>query len=169
MDTAYRDRCIRRLYEQCHLSQQTIAEVFELTQGRVSQICRPPAETSVAEPKKRRGAPPKLTPEQQQAIRGLVEKGPEAFGFEGGVWTRQRLAEVIAETFGVSYEVSSIGLLLKKTASVDKSPSGATLDKIPKRWRTGGPTAYPPAENRPNEKTASRSTSMSPPVTSFPT
>lgn len=97
----------------------------------------------------------------------MVEQGPEAFGFEGGVWTRQRLAEVIAETFGVSYEVSSIGSLLKKIASADKSPSGATLDSLLKRWRTGGPTAYPPAEPRPNEKTALRSTSMSPPVTSF--
>lgn len=169
MDPAYRDRCIRRLYEQCHLSQQTMAEVFELTQGRVSQSCRPPAEASVAEPKKRRGAPPTLTPEQQPAIRGLVEKGPEAFGFEGRVWTRQRLAEVIAETVGVSYEVSSIGLLLKKIALADKNPSGATLDRTPKRWRTGMPPAGPPFENRPNEKTASRSTSMSPPVTSFRT
>lgn len=154
MDTTYRDRCIRRLSEQCHLSQQTMAEVFELTQGRVSQICHPPAEASVTEPKKRRGAPPKLTPEQQQAIRGLVEKGPEAFGFEGGVWTRQRLAEVIAETFGVSYEVSSIGLLLKKPPQPTKtqaarrstaSSSGGALASPPlTRQPSPGPTRKPP-------------------------
>jgi len=65
--------------------------------------------------------PCKLTPEQQSAIPGLVEKGPEAFGFAGGVWTRQRLAEVIAETFGVGHKVSSIGLLLKKSPQPAKT------------------------------------------------
>lgn len=96
--------------------------------------------------------PCKLTPEQQSAIPGLVEKGPEAFGFAGGVWTRQRLAEVIAETFEVGHKVSSIGLLLKKIASAGKNPSGVTLDSLLKRWRTSGTTAYPPVEPRPNKE-----------------
>src|SRR6478672_682378 len=38
--------------------------------------------------------------------------GPEAYGFRGQVWTRSRVARVIAEEFGVRYHPGHVSRLL---------------------------------------------------------
>lgn len=43
----------------------------------------------------------------------LLKRGPEAFGFRGDVWTRERVATVIRREFGVSYHPGHVGRLLK--------------------------------------------------------
>src|SRR6266699_4518307 len=49
------------------------------------------------------GMAPRLSTEQKAQIPGLLAKGAEAYGFRGDVWTANRVAEVIARTFGVRY------------------------------------------------------------------
>jgi transposase len=41
-----------------------------------------------------------------------VERGPEAYGFCGQVWTCQRVAEVIRRRFGVAYHPAHVSRLL---------------------------------------------------------
>ncbi len=62
-----------------------------------------------------------MTTEPRAQLPDLFSKGAEHYGFEGEVWTRLRVGEVIKPHFGVHYEVSTIGLLLK--------PLGFTLQK----------------------------------------
>lgn len=43
-----------------------------------------------------------------------LNKGAEYHGFSGAICTRPRINEVIKKTFGVSYDPSQIGRILKK-------------------------------------------------------
>jgi len=45
----------------------------------------------------------RLTAGQQAQIPGLLERGAEAYGFRGDVWTATRVAEEIKQRFGVRY------------------------------------------------------------------
>jgi len=42
------------------------------------------------------GAPPRLMAEQRARIPDLPERGSEAYGFRGDVWTRERVGQVIS-------------------------------------------------------------------------
>lgn len=57
---------------------------------------------------------PKLSPEQQAELARLVEAGPQASGFESGVWTGPMVGQVIREVFGVSYHNHHIPVLLHR-------------------------------------------------------
>ncbi len=58
------------------------------------------------------GAPRRLATEQLARLPELLQRGPEAYGFRGHVWTRKRVAEVIRVTFGVVYHPTHVGRLL---------------------------------------------------------
>ena len=38
--------------------------------------------------------------------------GPQAAGFDSALWTCRRVAQVIEQTFGVSYQTDQVGRLL---------------------------------------------------------
>ena len=52
--------------------------------------------------------------EQLDELTTELTKGAEHHGFSGQVWTRLRINGVIDKLFGVSYDPSQIGRLLKK-------------------------------------------------------
>ncbi|MBX2891716.1 MAG: winged helix-turn-helix domain-containing protein [Saprospiraceae bacterium] len=59
-------------------------------------------------------------------LRRLVEelnKGCTAQGFEGEIWTRGRVGVVIERLFGVKYDPSHVGRLLKKVGWSLQRPS----------------------------------------------
>jgi transposase len=58
------------------------------------------------------GRPPKLTPEQRAQLPSLLDRGAEAYGFRGQVWTGKRVGEVIRRPCGVRYDPSPVGRLL---------------------------------------------------------
>ena len=51
-----------------------------------------------------------------------MQRGAEAFGFRGQVWTRARVAVVIRFEFGVSYHTVYVGRLLKAIRSSPQKP-----------------------------------------------
>ena len=59
------------------------------------------------------GGLPKLSGTQLAQLPGLLARGPSVFGFSGGIWTRRRIAQVIQREFGVSYDPSQVGRILK--------------------------------------------------------
>ncbi len=59
------------------------------------------------------GAPARLTCEQLTQLPKLLSRGAEAFGFLGDIWTQPRVTEVIKREFGVSYDPSQVGRILK--------------------------------------------------------
>lgn len=95
---------------------QEIADALGVTKGAVSQwLQRARAKGLEAlRDRKRPGRQPYLSAEQQARLPGLLERGAEAFGFRGNVWTQPRVAEVIRQEFGVRYHPSQVGRILKR-------------------------------------------------------
>lgn len=70
------------------------------------------------------GHPPRLKPEATERLPELLAKGPQAYGFQGHVWTRRRVTEVVRRHFGVSYSRWQIGQILHR---LHWSPQKPTL------------------------------------------
>jgi transposase len=59
------------------------------------------------------GATPRLSLEQRSQLLELLAQGAEALGFQGDVWTQPRVATLIRDWFGVLYDPSQVGRILK--------------------------------------------------------
>jgi transposase len=68
------------------------------------------------------GRPPELSLQQRQWIPELLWHGAEAYGFRGSAWTCGRIAKVIQEEFGVSYDKSHVSRLLKQLRWTPQMP-----------------------------------------------
>ena len=114
-ETTYRNQCIVALYESGKLTQQEIAKVFQVSHGLVSPIdARYRTQGDVGLTRTfAPGASTKLTAAQREQLGPLLDQGAVAHGFEGARWTRKRVRHLIEHTFGVTYDVSSIGRLLR--------------------------------------------------------
>lgn len=58
------------------------------------------------------GKPPRLTEKQRGKLKEAVLKGPEANGFDSGVWTAPMLVEWIWKKFHVRYSASQVRRIL---------------------------------------------------------
>src|SRR5215204_2492897 len=83
-------------------SQQRIAEALGVSKGAVSQWMKRARHGGVQALKRQPapGAPPRLSEEQRARVPELLERGAEAHGFRGEVWTCERVAIVIRKEFG---------------------------------------------------------------------
>ena len=95
--------------------QRQIAEALGVSEGAVSQWIARAREGGVEALRRRPppGASRRLSPEQLTRLPALLQRGAEAFGFRGQVWTRARVAVVIRVEFGISYHPVHVGRLLK--------------------------------------------------------
>ena len=109
-----RRRCVE--LKEIGWKQKDIALALGLTEGWVSQTLKkhrnqgPQGLTT----RKPTGYPPKITPEQLSRLVSELERGAVSHGFPGHVWTRSRVNEMIGRLFGVSYDLTQVGRILKK-------------------------------------------------------
>jgi transposase len=97
-------------------SQQRIAQALGVSKGALSQWMKRARHGGGVEALKRRPAPgarPRLSEEQRARVPELLERGAEAHGFRGDVWSCERVALVIRKEFGVSYHPAHVSRLLK--------------------------------------------------------
>lgn len=120
--------------------QVAIAQALGLTQGWVSRTLtkyRQQGQDALAW-RKPAGATAKLTPEQLAQLVEELNKGAEQHGFPGQLWTRPRVNEVIKQLFGVSYDPSQVGRLLKKVEWTRQKPLPKARQQDPdqvEQWR----------------------------------
>jgi transposase len=95
--------------------QRDIADALGVTKGAVSQWMKRAKEEGVQGllRKPPPGAQPRLSEEQRERIPELLDRGAEAYGFRGEVWTCERVAGVIREEFGVAYHPAHVSRLLR--------------------------------------------------------
>jgi transposase len=121
--------------------QRPIAEALGVSDGAVSQgltrarvggpqaLChRPPP-----------GAPRRLATEPLARLPDLLHRGPEAYGFRGQVWTRQRVAEVMHLACGMRSPPTPVGRLLKALRWSPQKPMRRARPRDETaiaRWRT---------------------------------
>lgn len=120
--------------------QKDIAAALGVSEGAVSQWLKK-AKAQGAEALRHQPAPgatPKLSPEQRAQLPTLLGKGAEAFGFRGQVWTTERVAQMIKQTFGVSYHPAHCSRLLRSLNQSQQKPiQKATQrdDAAIQRWK----------------------------------
>lgn len=133
-----RRRCVA--LDQQGWKQVTIAQALGLTQGWVSRTLtkyRQHGQDALAW-QKPPGATARLTDEQLGQLVQELNKGAEHHGFPGHIWTRPRVNEVIKKLFGVSYDPSQVGRLLKKVEWSRQKPQPQARQQNPQRveqWR----------------------------------
>lgn len=69
------------------------------------------------------GSQGKLGAEELRRLVEELNKGCAAHGFEGEIWTRGRVGTVLERLFGVKYDPSHVGRLLKKAGWSLQRPS----------------------------------------------
>jgi transposase len=127
--------------------QQAIAAALGVTPGAVSQWLKQAREHGIEDGLRRHpgsGRRPRLTVEQRAQLPALVERGPEAYGFRGQIWTCKRVAEVIRRTFGVSYHPAHVSRLLHAAHHSVQQPKERASQRnaaaIQAWWRERWPT-----------------------------
>ena len=95
--------------------QSVIAQALGVTPGAVSQWLKHAREEGSESLRCRPGSgpPPRLSAAQRAQLPQLLARGAEAYGFRGALWTRARVAEVIQREFGVRYDLSPVGRILR--------------------------------------------------------
>ena len=96
--------------------QTEIADALGVTEGAVSQWMKRAREEGVEglRHKPPPGAAPRLSEEDRAKVPELLERGAQAHGFRGEVWTCARVAEVIRREFGILYHPAHVSRLVRK-------------------------------------------------------
>jgi transposase len=68
------------------------------------------------------GPQPKLSSSQKKRLVKILVRGPLAAGYRTDLWTCRRVAEVILETFGVSYHPDHVGRILHALSYSPQKP-----------------------------------------------
>ena len=121
-------------------NQREIANALGVTEGAVSQWMKRARESGTEGLRKRTppGAPPRLSEQQRTRLPELLARGAKAYGFRGEVWTRERVAEVIREEFGVGYHPARVSRLVRELGlSLQKPMRRANQrdEEAIKRWK----------------------------------
>jgi transposase len=90
------------------------------------------------------GRPYKLAAKQKrQVFRWINGKDPRQYGFDFGLWTRQIVAELIAERFGVELSLASVGKLLSELNLTPQKPLTRAYERDPAAIEAWKRTIYP--------------------------
>lgn len=120
--------------------QVKIAQALGLTEGWVSQTLKKYRQDGPQALNWQKPPGPACRLSEQQLVElGLeMNKGAVSHGFEGQVWTRQRVNAVITKLFGVSYDPSQVGRLLKRVGWSRQKPQPKARQQDPaalQQWR----------------------------------
>lgn len=104
--------------------QKDIAVALDVSKGAVSQWVKASKKRGktglLAHP--HTGRPAELADEEKQSIPDLLWHGAESYGFQGDVWTCQRVRKLIEIEFGVFYHKSHVARLLKELKWTPQQP-----------------------------------------------
>jgi transposase len=91
--------------------------------------------------RKSAGPQRKLTDSQRRKVRGwMVGKDPRQYGFEFGLWTRQIVAALIAEKFGITLGLTAVG---RVAGELGNHPAEALAAGLRTRSRGRRPMGQP--------------------------
>jgi transposase len=120
--------------------QVKIAQALGVTQGAVSQWLKRFRLGGIDALRhgKAKGGIPRLSTEQKAQLPHFLSRGPTFYGFRGAVWTCQRIGEVIRPEFGVSYDPSHVGRLMRQCGWSVQKPERKAIqrdEEAIQKWR----------------------------------
>jgi transposase len=102
----------------------------------------------------RAGRKPRLSAKDLQKVERGLRRGPEALGYQTGLWTAWRVAHLIEEECGVRYHTSQAWRILRQLGWSCQRPIGPALERdeaaIP-RWKK---QRWPGIKKKPKKKGA---------------
>jgi transposase len=113
-----------RLLKAGKLSQAEIARQLGVSRATVSDWAKKVEAEGMRGLRKRtaQGGTSKLTKEQKQKLKRLLDRGAVASGFSTDRWTLQRVQELIQHEFSVSYHPNYLNRLLDKLGFSPQKP-----------------------------------------------
>ena len=100
----------------------------------------------------RPGRPAQLIRQQRSVLCDIIDSGPVAYGFLGGVWTSPMIARVVEEEFGVSYHPGHVRRLLRQLGFSVQRPRRALARANPEKQDRWHRYTYPDAKKSPCKK-----------------
>ena len=117
-------RCHAKKLAEQGWKQKDIAIALDVSKGAVSQwlkVCKAEGISGLLA-RAHTGRPPELAKEEKLLIPDYLSHGAESYGFQGEVWTCQRVHKMIKIEFGVSYHKSHVARLLKDLKWTPQQP-----------------------------------------------
>jgi transposase len=102
----------------------------------------------------RAGRKPRLSKTDLRQIERKLKQGPEALGYETGLWTLQRVAELIKQECGVKYHPGHVWWLLGKMGWSCQRPAGRALERDEVSIEQWKKKRWPRLKKKPSGKAA---------------
>jgi transposase len=136
--------------------QRDIAGALGVSEGAVSQwLSRAVQGGRAALHHRKGGGPrPRLSAEQRAELPRLLAAGAEAYGFRGDVWTRRRVAHVIAVKFGVRYHPGHMSRMLRAIGWSQQKPIQRATQRNEGAIRRWQEERFPELKKGPRPKAA---------------
>jgi len=128
-----------RLLKAGKLSQAEIARQLGVSRATVSDWAKKVEAAGIRGLRKRtaKGGTSKLTKEQKQKLKRLLDRGALVCGFSTDRWTLQRVQELIQREFQVSYHPNYLNRLLDKLGFSPQKPLPKAMEqeqKLVQAW-----------------------------------
>lgn len=99
--------------------------------------------------RKAAGREPKLSPRQKLQVRRWISgHDPRQYGFDFGLWTRNIVAELIEEKFGVALGVTAVGRLLHELDITPQKPLRRAYERDPRAIEHWTQAVFPRLKKR---------------------
>ena len=120
-----------RLLRSSKLSQAEIARQLGVSRATVSEWAKIVKEEGISGLYRRKaiGGASKLTEEQKQKLKRLLDRGALACGFDTDRWTLQRVAKLIEREFKVGYHPNYLNRLLANLGFSQQMPMPQAIEQ----------------------------------------
>lgn len=102
----------------------------------------------------RAGRKPQLSAEDRRRIVAGLKRGPEALGYETGLWTSWGVADLIERECGVRYTTVHVWRILRELGWSCQRPTGRALERDEKAIRRWKQVRWPQIKKTPQGKAA---------------
>lgn len=104
--------------------------------------------------RKQPGSKSKLTKEQKEKLKKIIDSGPRSYGYDTDLWTLKRISEVIWKEFDVEYNTTHIWRVLKNPGYSAQIPVAVAMEKNPEYVSEWLEKNYPEYVKEATEKNA---------------
>jgi transposase len=107
----------------------------------------------------RAGRKPRLSAADLERIERALQRGPEAFGYDTGLWTSARVADLIEQQCGIAYHPGHVWRLLWQLGWSCQRPTGRAIERDEQAIAQWKRQRWPEIKKKPKNKGSSSSSS----------